>query len=79
MKSFRDFTENKDYHYYAIALPTKSGGYRRVKDTRFESEKSAHAYGTKYHTSKIYGKVYKVVPHPDKMDPDTHKLYNDNE
>ena len=49
---------------WAIATPTKKGGWRRVPDTKFNDQDSAHAYGTKYHTSKIFGPQYKVIPHP---------------
>lgn len=52
---------------WAIATPTKKGGWRRVPDTRFNDQDSAHAYGKKYHTSKIFGPQYKVIPHPDNL------------
>jgi hypothetical protein len=52
---------------WAIATPTKKGGWKRVPDTKFSSEDSAHDYGTKYHTSKIFGAQYKVIPHPNNM------------
>ena len=52
---------------WAIATPTKKGGWRRVPDTKFNDQDSAHAYGTKYHTSKIFGPQYKVISHPDNL------------
>ena len=52
---------------WAIATPTKKGGWRRVPDTRFNDQNSAHAYGKKYHTSSIFGPQYKVIPHPDNL------------
>jgi hypothetical protein len=54
-------------HQWAIATPTKKGGWRRVPDTRFNDQNSAHAYGKKYHTSSIFGPQYKVIPHPDNL------------
>jgi hypothetical protein len=60
-------TENNETNQWAIATPTKKGGWRRVPDTRFNDQDSAHAYGKKYHTSSIFGPQYKVIPHPDNL------------
>lgn len=57
-------TETKKW---AIATPTKKGGWRRVPDTKFSDQDSAHAYGKKYHTSEIFGPQYKVISHPDNL------------
>jgi len=59
--------EINEAHQWAIATPTKKGGWRRVPDTRFNDQNSAHAYGKKYHTSSIFGPQYKVIPHPDNL------------
>jgi hypothetical protein len=58
---------------FAIATRTTKG-LRRVPDTRFDTYDSAHAYGTKYHTGKLFGnKRFEIVHHPDakkRMDED---------
>lgn len=53
---------------YAIATQT-ARGWRRVPDTRFDTEESATRYGNKYHTGKSGEKRYRVVEHPDSNKP----------
>jgi hypothetical protein len=51
---------------YAIATRAKTKtGWRRVPDTRFDTEESARRYGDKYHTDRSGARMYKVVEHPD--------------
>jgi hypothetical protein len=53
---------------YAIATQT-ARGWRRVPDTRFDTEESATKYGDKYHRGKSGEKRYRVVEHPDSNKP----------
>ena len=67
--------------YYAIATFSKraKSGWRRVPDTRFDTEKSAQAYGMKYHTDKYGSKMFKVVTFKEETEldegPKTHFVY----
>lgn len=58
--------------YFAIA--TKSAGaksgWKRVPDTRFDTEQSAINYGNKYHTDKSGAKMYKVVTFKEEVELD---------
>ena len=56
-------SENKQY---AIATRAKTkSGWRRVPDTRFDTEDSAKRYGDKYHTDRSGSRMYRVIEHPD--------------
>ena len=67
--------------YYAIATFSKraKSGWRRVPDTRFDTEKSAQAYGMKYHTDKYGSKMFKVVTFKEETEldegPKTHFVF----
>jgi hypothetical protein len=72
MKRFKDFIEeatkpaDKDSKGpFAIATKTRSGGLRRVADTRFDTYDSAHKYGMQYHTDRYGSQMFHVVHHPD--------------
>jgi len=61
-KAFKVLTkEENEPKKYAIFTPAKTNtGWKRVKDTRFDTEESAHRYGMKYHTDKSGAKMFKV-------------------
>lgn len=57
---------------FAIYTKAKTkSGWKRIKDTKFDTKESAEAYGRKYHTDKYGAKMYKVDVHPE------HKLVED--
>ena len=56
-----ELDEKKEYYAIATKSAKAKSGWRRVPDTRFETEKSAQAYGMKYHTDKYGAKMFKVV------------------
>jgi hypothetical protein len=62
--------EKKEYYAIATKSSKAKSGWRRVPDTRFETEKSAQAYGMKYHTDKYGAKLFKVVTFKEEVELD---------
>ena len=58
-----DYDNIDEKMYYAIATKSSKSktGWRRVPDTKFDTEQSAERYGDKYHTDKYGSKMYKIV------------------
>jgi len=65
-----ELDEKKEYYAIATKSAKAKSGWRRVPDTRFDTEKSAEAYGMKYHTDKYGAKMYKIVTFKEEVELD---------